>query len=160
MEHYSAIKNFQSHVICRNMVPRTENENHYFVPNEWDLERQISNALSHTQILDFKWQKCKRKRVSRQEGEESLRCQHSPRMESWENSECLWEISQKTKQESFDLFKTRNCSLKCLFGLHPGVVERGDFTSAVIIHIHLWEDMFLSCEACSCDCILYSGDSS
>lgn len=54
MEHYSAIKNFQSHVICRNIVPRTENENHRVVPNESDLERQILNALSHTQILDFK----------------------------------------------------------------------------------------------------------
>lgn len=43
------------------------------MPNESDLERQISNALSHTQILDFKGQKCKRKRESRQEEEESLR---------------------------------------------------------------------------------------
>jgi hypothetical protein len=37
--------------------------------------------------------------------------------------------------------------------------DRSAFTSAVVIHVALWQNMVLPCAAYSCDWTLYSGDS-
>ena len=57
-------------------------------------------------------------------------------MELYENSECLWESSRKTRCESGNLsFFKHRIVLGMVFVLHPGVLNRCEFTSAVVIHV-------------------------
>ena len=43
--------------------------------------------------------------------------------------------------------------------LLPGVADRSEFISAVVIHVSPWKNMFLPCVSGLCDCIVYSRDS-
>lgn len=80
--------------------------------------------------------------------------EHSARMKLKEISAC----EKKTRDESCDLafFKTQNW----FWMFFPGVGDRSKFSSAVVIHIPLWRNRFLSCAACPCGCTLCSGESS
>lgn len=55
-----------------------------------------------------------------------------------------------TRQESCDLslfvffFLNTELFLECVFVLLPGVEDRSEFTSAVVIHVPLWENMCLA----------------
>jgi len=58
---------------------------------------------------------------------------------------------QENKTRVFDLsFKPQNGSRDGSV-LLPGVADRGEFTSAVVIHLSLWKNVFLQCVACPCD---------
>lgn len=110
--------------------------------------------------------------VSKEQGEElsadlqhpwESRChgilsEHSPGMESCEgNLSTFWGKKKKKKRlQSCHLssFKPQNWSWNVLFLLLPGVEGRSEFTSAAVIHMPLWKNMFLPCVVCPCDCIL------
>ena len=56
--------------------------------------------------------------------------------------------------------KTWTLFSECVFVPLSGISDRSEFTPAVVTHMSVWNNMFLPCAACLCDCIiLYSGDS-
>lgn len=58
------------------------------------------------------------------------------------------------KQESRDLsLHNTDLLLVCVLVLLPGVADRSEFTSAVVIYLPLEKTWFLPCVACPCDCI-------
>ena len=61
--------------------------------------------------------------------------EHSLRMESYENSKCLWEHFKKTIQESCDVifFKTLNCSLSMLFCDPPTCEFISDYSLLLLL---------------------------
>lgn len=44
----------------------------------------------------------------------------------------------------FFFFLNTELFLECVFVLLPGVEDRSEFTSAVVIHVPLWENMCLA----------------
>lgn len=78
-------------------------------------------------------------------GPDSLVSEHSPKMGSGEGtSECFREYPKKTRQEShgFNFFKNTKLFLGYVFQLLPGVADRSELPSAVVLLGPLWKTMF------------------
>jgi hypothetical protein len=52
-------------------------------------------------------------------------------------------------------FKNTTLFLERVFVPFPGIVEKREFTSAVVFLIPLWENILLPHASCPCDCTMY-----
>lgn len=60
-------------------------------------------------------------------------------------------IGEKTRVLLPQFLQNKELFMKYAFMLLPGVVDRSEFTSAVVIHLPPWRNMFWPHVACPCD---------